>query len=305
MIITKLHEKLNIISEESAFEYLIDNLKSSIKSYDYFVAWNKVLKNVKSIEIPLNILNTLIGKDNAETILRDIISSYPEVVPIIPLLIACRENKLIISELSGDTNYDFTYKPSYENEEINRIILFTKESGLLDNLKKKNIKNLVDYCLGVEVGLDTNARKNRSGTIMENLVEVYIKNLCNKNNYEYIKQATVKKIKERWNIDVPTDKADRHFDFVIKAKETLFVIEVNYYGTGGSKLKSVAGEFRSLSRLFESQNNIAFLWITDGKGWLTAKRPLYETFSETKFVVNLQMIKDGFMEEIINNEIRT
>ena len=40
----------------------------------------------------------------------------------------------------------------------------------------KNIKNLVDYVFGIEVGLDTNARKNRGGKNMENVIATILKN---------------------------------------------------------------------------------------------------------------------------------
>ena len=38
----------------------------------------------------------------------------------------------------------------------------------------------MDYTIGVEAGLDSNARKNRGGTSMENIVEVFIKDICDK-----------------------------------------------------------------------------------------------------------------------------
>lgn len=299
MKITNTYKELNIANEESAFKYLLDTLKETIKTYDFYVAWNKVLGNVNKIEIPLNILNSLIGKNNIELELRSLIVSYPEIVPIIPILIASRDKKLMIADIGGDIEYDFSYKKNYNDNEIDKIIKFAKESKFLQIISDKKIKNLVDYCIGVEVGLDTNARKNRSGTAMEKLIELYVKKICEDNNFNYISQATANRIKKDFNYDVPTDKADRHFDFAIKAKEKLYLLEVNYYGGGGSKLKSVAGEFKSLSQLIRTRSDITFIWITDGKGWLTAKRPLEETFIETDYVMNINMIEDGILNEII------
>ncbi len=82
----------------------------------------------------------------------------------------------------------------------------------------------------------------------------------------------------------------------------LYLIEVNYYSGGGSKLKSVAGEFSSLYTLTKSDIT-HFIWITDGEGWLTAKRPLRETFDHIDYVMNIDMIKQGLLKEILYYEL--
>ena len=51
---------MGILSENDAFEYLLSSLKDTIHTYDFFVAWEKVLGNVSQIEVSLNIINTLI-----------------------------------------------------------------------------------------------------------------------------------------------------------------------------------------------------------------------------------------------------
>lgn len=293
------YKTMGILSENAAFEYLLSHLKDTIRTYDFFVAWEKVLGNVSKVEVALNILNSLIGKDNLEIRLKDMIKAYPEVVPVIPLLIAVRDSSIKIAELGGDIEYSFFKRKSYTDEEIEKIVTFCDKCGLLKIIADKNVKNLVDYCIGVEVGLDTNARKNRSGTAMENLTEVYVKAMCDERGFQYLTQATVAKIKIEFGKDVPTDKSDRQFDFAINAKNKIYILEVNYYGGGGSKLKSVAGEFKSLYELISTDDNVGFIWITDGLGWHTARRPLSETFNATDYVMNIKMIEDGLLEEIV------
>ena len=292
------YKKMGILSENAAFEHLTSTLKDTIRTYDFFVAWSKVLGNVDKIKISLNILNSLIGENDIETKLKFLIKDYPEVVPVIPFLIAVRGTSIKIADIGGDVEYSFSKKSIYSDDEINKIVHFAKECGLLKVLSDKNIKNLVDYAIGVEVGLDTNARKNRSGDAMENLTEVYIKAICDKYGYRYIAQATAGKIKELFGKDVATDKADRRFDFAIDTGDMLYLTEVNYYSGGGSKLKSVAGEFSSLYTLAKN-NKTGFIWITDGEGWLSAKRPLRETFDHTDYVMNINMIEQGLLEEIL------
>ena len=46
-----------------------------------------------------------------------------------------------------------------------------RKTGIFDLISKHIINNLVDYATGVEVGLDSNGRKNRGGHLMEDLVE--------------------------------------------------------------------------------------------------------------------------------------
>ena len=61
-----------------------------------------------------------------------------------------------------------------KNGEISDIVEFCKKSGILDLFGE--INDLYAYLLGMEVGLDSNARKNRSGKIFEQLVEIIMKN---------------------------------------------------------------------------------------------------------------------------------
>lgn len=177
-----------------------------------------------------------------------------------------------------------------------------KNSGIFDLFKNKSIKNLVDYVFGVEVGLDSNGRKNRTGTAMENIIELFIKNICNKYGYKYMVQATPTRIKSDWGYDVTVDKSERRFDFAVNAGNTLFLIETNFYGGGGSKLKATAGEYKTLYDV-ASRDGHEFIWITDGTGWHTASRPLNETFNHNKYILNLKMIELGVLEEIVAGRI--
>ncbi|MEG0798651.1 MAG: type II restriction endonuclease [Acidaminococcaceae bacterium] len=292
------YKSMGMLSEKAVFEYLLDHLKETIRTYDFFVAWEKIIDNVSCIEVSLNILNTLIGKENVAQKLKALIKQYPEVVPVIPLLIAVRGKSIKVANFGGNIEYSFVKKKEYTDAEIEKIVCFAEKCGLLKVIADKNIKNLVDYAVGVEVGLDTNARKNRSGTAMENLIEAYIKAICSKHNFRYLAQATADKIKHEFGKEVSTDKVDRHFDFAIDTGDKLFLVEVNYYSGGGSKLKAVAGEFSSLFSLVKNEN-INFIWITDGKGWLTAERPLLETFNAIDFIMNIKMIDEGLLEEIV------
>lgn len=297
----------NLNSKDAIFNFLIKTLNGSIFTWDYFVDFVKCNNNSIKFKQELEILNELIGLDvNAfDDTFKRLIKENPQIREALLILIAVRTNKLksmkIIDDISNmNSKYKidlFNPKKKLTDEIESDLINFIHKSGLF-SFFNFNITNLFDYCLGVEVGLDTNARKNRTGTNMEKIVEEFIENFCIINGCEYMDQATHKKILSKWNININLDKISRRFDFAIHTNSKLYLIEVNYYSGGGSKLKATAGEYKEVENLLKPQG-IDFIWITDGLGWNTAKTALFETFMHNSYVLNLKMLSDGILEEII------
>jgi len=282
------------------FQNLIDTLKNSIKTWDYFVNWGKVFENSSELEITLNKLNYLLGKDDLKAEFERLYKTNPDIVKVLPVLLAVREKKLEIFSLeSGDLEFFSFVDEKTGDESLEKYYSFLEKSGLINLFKKDGVKNLVDYVIGVEVGLDSNGRKNRGGSLMEKIVESHIKNLCDSSGFEYIAQARATDIRTKWSVEVQVDKSERSFDFVVcnphNSKIKLF--EVNFYNGGGSKLKAVCGEFKGLHDELKKQD-IDFVWITDGLGWHTTKRPLEETYNHNEYVFNLNMVENGILEEL-------
>ena len=279
------------------FDHLVSTFRSSIKTWDYFVNWNKVFTNSASFEIALNKLNYLLGKDDLRGEFNGLYESNPDIAKALPVLLAVRENNLeIYNKTSKELeSYDF----SGEGGDVNKYFEFLDKSGLIKLFQRDGIKNLVDYVIGVEVGLDSNGRKNRGGTLMEEIVGLFLEDFCKQNNLKYIPQASPSKIKLKWNFDIVVDKSERSFDFAIYNPQSnkIKLFETNFYNSGGSKLKAVCGEFRSLYDELKRQN-IEFIWITDGLGWHTAKRPLEETYNHNDYIFNLFMLEDGALNEL-------
>ena len=175
------------------FQNLIDTLKNSIKTWEYFVNWDKVFSNSSEMEIILNKLNYLLGKEDLKTEFRRLYESNPDIVKAFPVLLAVREKQLEIFELSDGSFEIFNF--SNNDGDFEKYYTFLEKTGLINLFKKEGIKNLVDYVIGVEVGLDSNGRKNRGGSLMEKIVESHISKLCAKNNLKYLAQATAKHIK--------------------------------------------------------------------------------------------------------------
>jgi len=308
MKITPNIRRSGISSYEQGFENFFQTLRPSLKLWDYFVNWEKVRRNSEAFKEQLNKWNSLLRKNNFDDEFRQLLRNSPEIVSAIPALIV-RDGEAsktfeIVRKLGNldakDLQFDFS-QPAKNEAQIELALQFVKESGLIYLFAKNGVSNLNDYLVGVEAGLDSNGRKNRSGTTMETVVESYLKNFLSKTNWDYITQATQKAIKIKWGFDVPVDKATRAFDFALSNGKKLILIEVNFYGGGGSKLKSTAGEYKGLHDLVSSKTT-DFIWITDGKGWETTKLPLKSAYEHIHYVWNLDWLNRGYLKDLIQIE---
>ncbi len=295
---------LNCVDDSGVFNSFCANLKPSNSLWSYFVNWEKVFENTRQIEVALNNLNYLIGKKDFDKEFRFLIKQTPSLAKVIPaLVVRDGDNSLSFKILVDYKNkklvyedYDFS-KDNITDSDIERYLTFVKETGLRDLIVSQKIKNLVDYMIGVEAGLDSNGRKNRSGHSMENIVEVFIEDACKKKGYKYLKEANAEKIKSEWGYSVPVDKSSRRYDFVVNNGKELFIFETNFYSGGGSKLKSTAGEYRNLFDVLNG--SYKFVWITDGYGWKTTAKPLWETFDHNEYIFNLDMLEKGILESLL------
>lgn len=289
------------------FDHLMATLTNSNTYWDYFVNWQKVRGNVKDLEIDLNTLNYLVGQPDVEAEFRRLLRRQPSIVRLIPVLIACRERSFRV--LTNYTNgvltfedFDFHDRASITEKEIDQACRFASKTGLLDLFHRKTIKSVPDYVIGVEVGLDSNGRKNRGGTTMEAIVESLLKPICEQRGMSLMVQATAAKIRGQWGIVLQVDKSDRRFDFAVRSGRMLYLVETNFYGGSGSKLKATAGEYKSLFDYLSPQGH-KLIWVTDGMGWESTRRPLEEAFNHLDYVLNLRMATSGLLAKILEESL--
>ena len=149
------------------FNEWLGSFRNSICDYKFYVDFEKVYGNVDNIKVELNILNSLIGSKDIENDFKKLVAEYPKVLKCVPILLAVRGRE--IYAIDGDGEYLFNFaKPNYS---VDEYIMFMRKTGLFSLISEHLINNLVDYVTGVEVGLDSNGRKNRGGHLMEDLVE--------------------------------------------------------------------------------------------------------------------------------------
>jgi type II restriction enzyme len=280
------------------FTAWLANFKESIADYKYYVDFPKVHRNVDKIKVELNILNSLIGSTNIEADFDALIIRYPEILKCIPLLLAVRENEIYAIDSEGEFRYNFKNM----NYSTKQYKVFMRKTGLFDLLEKHIIGNLVDYATGVETGLDTNGRKNRTGKTMENLVEGYLVKAGLVKGETFFKEMRIAEIEAKWGINLSAisneGKTVKKFDFVVKSGEVIYGIEVNFYGSQGSKLNETARSYKNIALESKDIDGFKFVWFTDGKGWNSAKNNLAETFGVMEHIYCIADLEDGAMHRI-------
>ena len=283
------------------FNEWLKTFKSSICDYGYYVDFEKVYGNIENIKVELNILNSLIGSKNIEHDFNKLISDYPQVLKCIPILLAVRGREIYV--IDGDGEYLFNFnKPNYTTKEY---IIFMQKTGLFDLIANHVINNLVDYVTGVEVGLDSNGRKNRGGHLMENLVEDYLIKAGLIKGETYFKEMKLSAIERKWDIDLSgisnQGKAEKRFDFVVKKGKTIYAIETNFYTGGGSKLNETARSYKTIALEAKEIDGFAFVWFTDGvDGWKSARHNLEETFDVLDNMYCIADLENGIIERLFD-----
>ena len=267
------------------FKLFLSQLSETNATLDYFTDFGKIVTNINKISIKLNQLNYLIGKEDLGKAIEELYQENPKVFEVLDILIAVRkkDNKKIIHS-SGDIILldTFFHSPT-------TILEYITETGLGDIFKNKNVTNLVDYVFGIEVGLDTNARKNRGGDNMSKAVSLIFDNA---------KVFYKKEVSNTVYPEIISLGADvKRFDFVIKTKVKTYLIETNFYNGGGSKLNETARSYSDVAPKINQYEKYEFVWITDGQGWHTAKNKLEEAFSIIPHLYNLTTL-NLFVEKV-------
>lgn len=278
------------------YEWL-KTFRSSICDYSYYINFKKVYGNVDSIKVELNILNSLIGSKDIENDFEKLIAEYPKVLKCIPVLLAVRSNEIYTIDVDGE--YVFNFKKM--NYSVNEYKMFMRKTGLFDLISTRIINNLVDYVTGVEVGLDSNGRKNRGGHLMENLIEDYLQKAGLVKGVDYFKEMYISDIQKRWNLDLSgisnTGKTEKRFDFVVK-KDAVYGIETNFYASSGSKLNETARSYKTIALEAKDIQGFDFVWFTDGLGWTSAKHNLEETFDVLDDLYCIADLENGIINKL-------
>lgn len=262
------------------FKIFLSQLSETNATLDYFTDFKKIKDNVNRISIKLNQLNYLIGKENLKEAVFELYEENPKVFEVLDILIAIRKNKK--AKTFNNQGKIVSLDTYFTSPEL--ILEYIEETGLAEIFKNKNVTNLVDYVFGIEVGLDTNARKNRGGDNMSKAVSL----IFDKAGIFYKKEVNNTIFPEIISLGADV----KRFDFVIKTAKKTYLIETNYYNSGGSKLNETARAYSDVAPKINQYENYEFVWITDGQGWLTAKNKLEEAYNIIPSIYNLTTLEE-------------
>ena len=268
------------------FDKFMSQLQETNQTLGFFCDFDKISANVDNIKLSLCMLNSMIGTTDLRRSVETIWNRDRSAFSVMDILIAVRsEGKKVVLNSAGDCivlDRLFT--------SIDGVLEYLEGTGLADLFRQKKIKDLVDYVFGIETGLDSNARKNRSGYVMEGMVASILTN----NNIEYRQEVYSTEWKDLQKV---LGDDEKRFDFVIQTPKKTYLIEVNFYSGGGSKLNEVARSYSDIAPKINSVPGFEFVWITDGIGWKSAKNKLQEAYSIIPRIYNLTSINE-FLQEV-------
>ena len=268
------------------FSTFMSQLQETNQTLDFFCDFEKINRNVSDIKLSLCMLNSLIGASNMRAAVETLWQRDKSAFNVMDILIAVRSEgrKKVLNRLGECVVLDSLFNT------VDGVMEFLNDTGLGSIFQSRKIKDLSDYVFGIETGLDTNARKNRSGHVMEKMVG----SIFDKNGVEYRTEV----YSSEWPaITKVLGDDEKRFDFVVETRSKTYLIEVNFYSGGGSKLNEVARSYSDLSPKINSVGGFEFVWITDGIGWHSARNKIQEAYNIIPSVYNLTSIKD-FIEII-------
>lgn len=261
------------------FNKFMSQLQETNQTLDFFCDFDKIAQNVEDIKLSLCMLNSLVGAADMRKAVETIWKRDKSAFNVMDILIAVRSEgkKKVLNSLGECVILDTLFTS------IDGVMEYLDNTGLTEVFQQQKIKDLVDYVFGIETGLDTNARKNRSGHVMEGMVA------------RIFDKADVKYRQEVYSSEWPAISRvlgddEKRFDFVVKSKDKTYLIEVNFYSGGGSKLNEVARSYSDIAPKINSVPGFEFVWITDGIGWKSAKNKLQEAYSIIPSIYNLTNI---------------
>lgn len=277
------------MAQKERFSVFFDNITEIKIGLDYYTDFKKVINNVNTISLRLTQLNYLVGQKDMRKAVEELWKENPKAFSVMGILVAVRkkQNKKAWGR-DGSERLVYNYFDS-----VDHIMEFIEDSGLLIVLQDKHIKNLVDYVFGVETGLDTHGRKNRIGEIMASKIAQQF----DETNISYEREVQSKNFPA---IKSVLGKDSKRFDFVISCPSKKYLVEVNYYGTQGSKVTEIPRSYMDVAKKINSVEGFEFVWITDGIGWKKAKEQLNEAYDEIPNVYNLNTLQD-FINKILQD----
>ncbi len=276
------------------------NLATTNRIWEYFTCHNSVHKRIDVFSELINYIGTVSTKEEFDLRFLEATNLNPKMIEATPLFTAVSDLKISVIEEGIEKTFDFKSITNTECLEFLDKVDFYKifDSGEI---------SLPSYFLGVAVGLDSNGRKNRGGKLMENFVKQKFLESNWTPGTQWMEQVKTSKIDELFNIDfVKTGSSvkDKQLDFVLVTKEHIYLIETNFFNSGGSKINSMLSRFKNMGENINvdynsSTHQIHFLWITDGKKLTTDLGGLTDAYNNIELIMNIKNLEDNSLDLLV------
>jgi DpnII restriction endonuclease. len=297
--------KYGINSIDAAFEKLVSTFQNYYDA-NYYVDWPKVYSKIKPYRRELLLLSSLCDETDIEGSTRALLHDYPKIIKVFPILMACRNTVEIVEDAAEArvSSYDFSsIGAELTEQEIERYTTFLKTSGLLGLLSQ--IKSVSDYVTGVEVGMDTNARKNRGGNCGTQAIVPFISQAQQNLPQISVKFEASYDFLATQNFNLPEKFRGIIWDVAFwtrSAMPKLTVMEINHYGGTGSKPPAIAREYAG-RQIDLDLAKVGFIWVTDGRGWVSMHHPLREAFDSIHYIISIRLAKDGLLDWALRQQL--
>lgn len=304
------------MSTDELTEIFVDNLVATNRGFNFYVNWGNAL-DYRNFEIELNAMNVLIRCDDIHSKFIELARKIPTVIATFPLLFALSKNErkevwkgkndlqVVNEDLDEDDFYSYNFNVSeisgeLSDETIEIYYIFFEKMGLKDLFENLLEKSVIDYVIGVLVGLDSNGRKNRGGTAFEDACEPIIAEVCKKYDISMISQKQFKVLKD-YGFEVSPDVANRKADFILVKGNKVLNIEVDYFFRGGSKPEEIIDSYINRQNDLKKLN-IGFILLTDGMCWDNKdKNQLQKGFRNLDYLMNYHLAKYGMLDEVLKD----
>lgn len=282
----------------AAVDAFVNKMVPTIVPASQYTNYAKAKKFIEENKAAFDCIQQHLDNDTNVSVKQRFVSAFDECADamlLCPVIIAAStKNKSIVFRDEDDMFATTTYKwwsrnKISDNQMLGELLEQTGAAGHIKFLLDIGHCDIISYCSGVIVGMDTNARKNRNGKLMEqycaDIIEACgysktenIKNAM-KTPMSYIGQVSKKTLQQYGvHVDIADDK---RFDFAAFTDKSIVLMESNFYANSGSKLDTICREYSEYGNIGTSDDgrSVKFLWCTDGAGWEKNKASLGHAYA--------------------------
>ncbi|MGI5839762.1 MAG: DpnII family type II restriction endonuclease [bacterium] len=307
---------VNLSTQDKVKMFERDLLETN-RGFNYYVDWSNI-DGYQPYLIEFHAMDALIGLDNNRMYktFQDLVRKLPTVVATFPYLFALAKAdrkevwrggtnlKIIGSEIDSEDFQEYSFaemiiRNGLGDDQIERYYDFFKQMGLKALFQNLLEKSVLDYVIGVLVGLDSNGRKNRGGAAFELACKPIITEICQRFNITVIEQKKFSVLR-KWGFDISPIIEKRKADFILfdASNKKCMNIEVNFYNGSGSKPEEIIDSYINRQANL-AENGIDFALITDGNCWDGITSQIMIGFQHLKYIMNFKLAKGGILEEVI------